>query len=300
MIIKNNLQVPDDEKEYPATQVRRCVYKETIDIDGSTTETSLAHIKFLNRIFHLDYIYCDKGFGFAQDELLRKMGRYPDDPQYIADDQKLMRANFIGSRETLKTNALVPKRDPDSPFLSDKELERTTKPFMVEGAVMAMEQLKVDIAADDERLEMQMRDYRVKTWSANGQAASYEAKNEGDHDLDAWILAMLGIELNYGLFFDPTAHIRLARLSYVPTFGAAPQEKIEAARVAAAQRGIGSRSDPQKTQQKIQVVYAMRNGAFVAPGAGGSSFAYGPGSRTQAFRSAGPSRTAAFSRRGGF
>src|SRR5208282_1297211 len=145
-------------------------------------------------------------------------------------------------------NRLVPKRDPNSPKIEDKEMERATKPFMVEGAQMAMEQLKVEISANDERLEMQMRDYRVKTWSANGQAASYEAKTEGDHDLDAWVLAMLGAELNYGLFFDPNAQDRLVEIGFVAGFGTGGglEAKIEAARANLKANGAPSRTTPKK------------------------------------------------------
>jgi hypothetical protein len=274
------------------TKVRRCVYKETIDSETSTTTISLTHIKLLNRVFHCDYIYCDKGFGFAQDELLRKMGVNPP-LEFRENDIKLLRAKFVGSKENLKTNALVPKRDPNSPYLADSELERQTKPFMVEGCQIAMEQLKVVFSSEDERLEAQMRDFRVKTYSANGQAQSYEAKTEGDHDLDAWILSMLGIELAWGLFFDAAAHHRLAQLATVSSFGTGLAGKIAAARARMMQTATPSRvSEPDK-EDEWNTVFAGRDSALVAPAkthagaasglrSGGGGFSRG--SRTAAFR----------------
>lgn len=272
----------------PLTKKRRCVYKDTIDQEGATTKTSLIRIRDLNRMFHLDHIYCDKGFGFAQDELLREMGKTPP-VEFAHEDVRLMRANFIGSRETLKTNRLVPKRNPNSPKIEDKELERNTKPFMVEGCQIALENSYVEFSADDERLEMQMRDYRVKTWSANGQAASYEAKTEGDHDLDAWVLAMLGIELNYGLFFDPNAQNHLVELCFASGFGVEGglEAKIEAARANLCAKGIPSRTGPKKTEDEWKVIFAQRGGAMVAPAGAGRTSAVGPGSRTAMFRNAG-------------
>lgn len=267
----------------PATGIRRCVYKETIDQEGAITDTSLRHIQLLNRIWNLDHIYCDKGYGFAQDEMLRKLGRYPE-KGFENHDQRLMRANFVGSKEQLKTNRLVPKRDPNSPYIDDKELERETKPFMVEGAQIAMEQLKVEISAEDERLEMQMRDYRVKNWSANGQASSYEAKTEGDHDLDAWILSMLGIELNYGLFFDPNAHNRLAQLAYVSSFGGGVEAKIDAARQRMNSQGVPSRVTKPMKADEWNIVLAQRNGAIVAPSKAGANTSFVVGQRTAVFR----------------
>lgn len=281
----------------PITKMRRCVYMETIDLEDSMTEISLEHIKLLNRVWHCDYIFCDKGFAFVQDEMLRKMGviplpqpGYPDTPHAI-DDRKLAKANFVGSKENLVTNRLVPKRDPNSAYIEDKELKRQTKPFMIEGCQIAMEQSHVEISNEDKRLEAQMRDYRVKTYSANGQAQSYEAKTEGDHDFDAWTLSMLGIELNFGLFFDAKAHQALASVSHLSSFGKGLDDKIAAVRARMVHTSIPNRVQQPNKQEDMEVLFANRDGAIISPGRGSSA----PGgnttvsSRTSMFRAA-PSR----------
>jgi hypothetical protein len=184
----------NDPKDKPG--LRRVVDLDTVD--KSTLET-LQRIRALNKKWHCEAIYIDRGYGQVQDELLRLIGKTnKDDP----DDVKLLDIQIIDFGATLKTNRLVPKRE-NSKYLDEEEneTERPTKPFTVEGAVMAFEEGLVEFSDDDPILEEQLRGYRVKTWSAHGYANTYDCK-VGDHDLIALMLALLGIELKYGMFRD--------------------------------------------------------------------------------------------------
>jgi len=148
-----------------------------------------------------------------------------------------------------------------------------------------------------------MRGYRVKTWSAHGMPASYETDAEtGDHDHDAWVLAMLGIEINYGLYQTVEAVRRLAQIFHVASWGsgpgmAAPADPImsdepttpeEANRSALRNRsGVPSRAI-RTPRSASRVVYSGRGMAYVARDASQQQAGRVP-SRTAFFQQAKPS-----------
>ena len=206
----------------PETKIRRCVAKKTVDSPGLTTQDSINAIIQLNKAWHCDEIYVDAGFGFAQDELIRMAGKMSKD----ADTQKLKDIHTIDFGAQLKFNRLVSKRDEQLkktrylPDPKDEELKRPTKPFMVEGAVMAFEHNLVQFSTLDVVLEEQLRSYRVKTYSAHGYANTYEADGGvGDHDLDAFMLALMAVEQKYGLLANADQYRKMAQFSYVPGWG---------------------------------------------------------------------------------
>jgi hypothetical protein len=111
----------------------------------------------------------------------------------------------------------VPNRGNDK-YMQKQELERPTKPFMVEGAQMIFEMGDFEFSDQDTLLEEQLRAYRVKTYSRHGWANTYESR-VGDHDLDAMVLALLGIELKYGLTKVPEKGLLRSSVEYVAAFG---------------------------------------------------------------------------------
>lgn len=205
----------------PATKMRRVVDKRTVDRPGYTTTDSIQAVIEMNQRWHCDIIFVDAGFGFAQDELIRLAGAAGKDP----DTQKLKEIQTIDFGAQLTFNKLVSNRDPNKqtrylPDPKDEELKRMTKPFMVEGCVMAFEQRLIQFSDDDGILEEQLRAYRVKTYSLHGYANTYESDGGvGDHDLDAFMLAMMAIEQKYGLFADREHYRKVASFGYVPGWG---------------------------------------------------------------------------------
>jgi hypothetical protein len=252
----------------PETKVRRCVDKATIDKEGFTTTDSISAIISMNKKWHCDDIYLDYGFGFAQDELVHLAGTNGKD----ADTKKLKDAKIIDFGAELTFNKLVPNRDPNKqnrylPDPKDEELRRRTKPFMVEGAVLAFEHGLVQFSDLDTVLEEQLRAYRVKTYSSHGYANTYETDdNTGDHDLDAFMLALMAIEQRYGLFATKESYRRLASFGFAPGWGipapmsasSNPQEnslidqKLQRA-------GIPSRQVPQDKNKEYRIAYMTRN-----------------------------------------
>lgn len=282
----------------PETHIRRIADSITID---KTVMASLDGIRQANRKWKPEEIYIDAGFGYVQDELLKLIGQNAEDD----DDKRLLDIKKIDFGANIQTNKLVPMRDKVM-YVKDEEneLERRTKPFLVEGLQMVVEGGLFEFSKYDTLLEEQMRAYRVKNYSQHGWANTYEAgkNNEiGDHDLDATMLACLGIELNYGLFYEHRRKIEFASgFVHIPGVGSpsaesAPEmpapEVAKLARMNAA--NIPSRQVSTKDQSQLESRVAWFNGrqAFVAPPQPGSgAFARGNwgnaglGSRTAIFR----------------
>lgn len=279
----------------PKTKMRRIVAADTVDGPEVSTQDSLDKIRDINRYWHCDGIYIDKGFGNVQDELLRLIGKKATHP----DDKKLMEIKVIDFGAELTTNKLVPNRG-DTKYLDKEEVKRRTKPFMVEGAVMVFEQGLIQFADNDDLLDAQLRAYRVKTWSQHGFANTYECGKEGDHDLDALMLALLGIELQYGLFFAPPIK-RVAQVAHVAELGGGPSDRYQEATRAAEIRErlkdasqIPSRQLPEKPDDNApQIILPGQRSFIVVPRGRATKVSRVP-SRTTVFRQqtpAGSSRT---------
>lgn len=251
----------------PESRVRRVVAKMIVDKPGYTTQDSIQAIIDLNKKWHCEEIYVDAGFGFAQDELIRMAGKVGKDH----DTQKLKDIHTVDFGAQLKFNRLVSNRDADKttrylPDPKDEELKRMTKPFMVEGAVMAFEHRLVQFSDTDTLLEEQLRSYRVKTYSSHGYANTYESDGDcGDHDLDAFMLAMMAVEQKYGLFASKESYRRMAQFSYVSGWGVPSpmasstdkpvsiiEQKLERA-------GVPSRQVPHDKNDEYRVAYLTRN-----------------------------------------
>lgn len=293
------------------TRMRRFVDRAVIDDPQSTTAMSIAEIKRLNKKWMCDHIYTDAGFGFAQDEMLRAEGQLAGklDPQTY----KLKNIKVIDFGGTLEFNKLVPNREIGERKKKDdedEEIKRRTKPFMVEGAVMVMEQGLLNISSDDDALfDVQARGYRVKTWSSHGIPQSYETDAEsGDHDLDAGMLALLGVEIHYGLFQTKEAVRRLAQIIYVggwgvgssgspsstvltpPSANPAP-EPVDSKTAQAKRSGVPQRSQ-QAPAQNSRVLHSGRGAAMIGGAGGNGRFASGNSGRV-------PSRTGTMTGRSG-
>jgi hypothetical protein len=184
-----------------------------------------------------------------------------------------------------------------------------TKPFMVEGAVLSFEQRLIEFSDTDTLLEEQLRAYRVKTYSSHGYANTYEVDGDcGDHDLDAFMLALMAVEQKYGLFATKEAFRRLATFGYVPGWGvpspfAASAEKTMSVMDKKLERaGIPSRqiNNDQNNEYRLIRLFGKnasgRPGGVIAPAfRGGMNRPDNVPSRTALFKKPGP-RSGGFGR----
>jgi hypothetical protein len=282
----------------PTTKMRKMVDAMSVEGPQTTTQDSLDRIKDTNRYWHCEGIYIDKGFGFVQAEMLQLIGKKSDN----ADDKHLMEVKVIDFGAEIKTNKLVPNRG-NSKYIDQDEEKRRTKPFMVEGAVMCIENGLFEFSDTDDLLDAQFRAYRVKTWSQHGFANTYDCGKEGDHDLDATMLALLGIELKYGITAQPRER-RLAQIAHVAQLGGGPTNPVEGAVRAAESRKraeeasqVPSRALPPKEDESLpKVVLPGQTSHIIIPGRAKDLRNGRVPSRTAAFRPPGdrtrvPSRT---------
>lgn len=281
----------------PETKIRRCVDKITIDTPGFTTTDSIQAIVDMNKKWHCEDIFVDAGFGFAQDELIRMAGVMGHD----RDTQKLKDIHTVDFGAQLKFNKLVSNRDPDKqtrylPDPKDEELKRPTKPFMVEGAVLAFEHRLVQFSDTDAVLDEQLRAYRVKTYSQHGYANTYETDGDcGDHDLDAFMLALMAVEQKYGLFATKESYRRMASFGYVPGWGvpsygtAITDKPISVTDQKRERAGVPSRQIDQSKNEEYRLAYIMKrhgsaSGIIVPVNRTGTNSPTGVPSRTSMFK----------------
>jgi hypothetical protein len=270
----------------PSTRIRRKVYSEKVDTESSTTQDSINAIIRLNKDWHCDEVFIDAGFGFAQDEFIRLAGQQADagkDP----DRARLRYVKSIDFGGSLELNKLVPnkthpqKRTPDD----EDTFEGRTKPFMVEGAVMAFEMGLVQLSNEDRALEEQLRAYRVTNYTVGGAPRTFDTDKEiGDHDLDAFMLALLAIELKYGLWHTPDTLKRVAQIAYTGGFGLGSSSGASENReVTQLKKGVSSRSLPTpKNEPNYRIAYLSKLGALIAPKSSSNNNSKVP-SRTSVF-----------------
>lgn len=241
----------------PDSKIRKVVDKMTVAGEKVTTWDTLDAIRDLNRKWNCEEIYLDYGYGAFQAGMLRDMGKTAKNPI----DQKLEKVHLIDFGASLKTNKIIPKRGHQK-FVKLEEEKRMTKPFMVEGAVMCLEQGLFNFAEDDDILDLQLRAYRVKTWSLHGYANTYDSGDVGDHDLDATMLALLGIELKYGLISETGR-------TYKPAIRRVPVVVQSDSAVRSRAETVNDRQptkSPYNNNTSPRMVRMFRNSMIVIPG----------------------------------
>jgi hypothetical protein len=202
----------------------------------------------------------DFGYGAFQAGLLRDMGN--DANILVEDDRKLKFIKTIDFGANLKTNKIISKRNRPK-FLKLEEEQKAMKPFMVEGAVMLLENGLFEFSDSDAILDNEFRAYKVKTWSLHGYANTYTAKG-GDHDLTATMLALMAIDLKYGLISESgQRHLPVMRNVPAVTEDGMP---VRARSDSVVSRQIGNPSSPfSKSTERDQIVAVSKHAAIVAP-----------------------------------
>lgn len=160
-----------------------------------TQAISVETIIEVNRKFNADHIICDEGFGSAQVSQLRLKGedQYgkvpPDHP-----DIKLVDVVAVQFAATL--NIIDP--------VTGDNIKKRTKQYLVEYTQKQLEDGNIalhDIIDND--IIMQMKNYHVAKTGLSGNVYKPKDKKIGDHDLDAFMLALYGFDREYGNFISP-------------------------------------------------------------------------------------------------
>lgn len=151
-------------------------------IEGQEYTQNAAVDKILQLYKEYDpvFIYVDQGYGDVQIELLQKTAAEWKDKALA---KKIVGCNF---------STTIDVKDPWTKKLVKKRL----KNFMVNLSVRTLEQYQLALPYSEDNkglLVGQMRDYRV---TKEGATPTYSSEN--DHYLDAFMLAILGFESNFG------------------------------------------------------------------------------------------------------
>lgn len=172
------------------------VEKQRISKIKMTQTLAVQTIVDLNRKYNCDHIICDEGFGIAQVSMLRLKGEEqygkvpPNHP-----DIKLVDTVAVSFGSTLEIT------DP----VNHQTIKKNTKQYIVENAQKVLEnnQLALDDLKDDEVI-LQMKNYHIARTGLRGNIYKPKDKKIGDHDLDAFMLALYGFDMFYGAFIKPT------------------------------------------------------------------------------------------------
>lgn len=163
--------------------------------EGWTQVAAIDKIVELNRLYVPDYIYVDEGFGEANVQQLKLIavnlfGKVPAGHP----DLRLRNVTPVNFSSTLEL------RD----VMTGEIRKKYFKNFIVETTKRALETgllaFKDPVAAP---IVEQMKNYVVKSRLTNGREV-YEAKSSeiGDHDLDAFMIALVGLQLNEDSILD--------------------------------------------------------------------------------------------------
>ena len=172
------------------TSLYHIIHKDRVAKLGWTQPLAINKIVECNFKYDVDHLYVDDGHGETQASLLRMYGQERLREVGIKHpDSRLMdtKAVMFGSNLIL--------RDP----VTNEEIKKQTKQYMVEHTANLLSRGNLILLAEaDNDIVMQLKNYTVKSISARG-LKTYEARDHqiGDHDLDAYMLALHAIHQEY-------------------------------------------------------------------------------------------------------
>ena len=178
------------------------IVKERVSKANWTQILAVEKIVDLNRMYEIDHIYVDEGFGITQASQLRlfsqsQYGKVP--PNH--PDLKLSRVVSVNF------SASITLRDP----ISGDEYRKQTKQYMIEHSVDLLTRgLIVLQEKEDADIIAQMKNYVIKTKTASGlKTYTYRDAQVADHDLDAFNIALHGFHTEYSEFVSTSPLVGL-------------------------------------------------------------------------------------------
>ena len=204
----------------PANHLYYVVDKHVVSKAGWTQTAAMQKIVELNRMWRPEFIYIDKGFGYAQEEILHGFGydamANKDIPKIWNNDARIAKIvksyDFGGSIEI---------RD----LFTKKPVKKPAKPFLVENAVRKFERNELRFPRSDQKLFDCLSGYVIKNISQSGTPV-YGTINEqaGDHLVDALNLSLIGFTLEGSALGKPKY---ITDIAFSGQFGESPNKTVE-------------------------------------------------------------------------
>lgn len=166
------------------------IEKDKISKLNYTQALSVEKVVELNRKYEADHVACDQGFGAGQIADLRMKGR----SQYgkVPVNHPDLRLTKL---EAVDFGSVVELRDP----VSREVLKKGVKQFIVENTVHYFEESRIALdEIEDYELILQLKNYAIVNRTQRGNVYKAKDKKIGDHDLDAFIIALYMFEKQYG------------------------------------------------------------------------------------------------------
>lgn len=171
------------------------VDKETISRGDRTQLAACEKIAYLNRMWHPQAIYVDRGYGTTQIEILHNYGhdciksygvQHPDSQLF----HRVKGYDFGGSIETHDLITKLP-------------IKKHAKPFLVENSVRRFETAAIKYPREDKNYTAQLLGYIIDRVTDTGRFVYKPSEEVGDHFLDAVNLALVGFTLEKTPFGKP-------------------------------------------------------------------------------------------------
>lgn len=225
---------------------------DTVSKEGWSQVEAVKRIVALNRKYVFDHIYVDEGFGVSQVQFIKQFaidqyGKLPlNHPDLKLADT--VAVNFSSSLETrdVATGAVI-KKD--------------TKPYMVENAARFLERGAYILdPIYDKDLINQMYGYIIKSRSPSGRPVyAAQDKRIGDHDLDAFMIAMYGFALEYSEFIN--IHLSETLMQFVPKSNTVTDFSSLEGEIASEIRNLYARVGVERTRGLLNTRSTMYNRA---------------------------------------
>lgn len=181
------------------TGLYHVVAKDRVGMKGWTQVIAVQRIVQMVEDYDVDHIYVDEGHGEMQDSQLRLTGQ----KAMLEEGPKSKTARLMDTVAVSFGSNLI-LTDP----VTYQQKTKKTKQYMVEHLSNLLNRgLLVFKKTADEELLLQLKNYTVESISVNG-AKKYKAASTkvGDHDLDAYMLAIHAIHQEYSELAGNLSH----------------------------------------------------------------------------------------------
>lgn len=155
----------------------------------------------LNYKWKPSYIYADEGYGHTIIEDLKLMS-YEMKGKPKKDQRDVQTALLVDRLVAFNFSSKVELTSP----IDGTKFNKTSKDYLVENAVRIFEDGRVWFPEEDEVLRKQLLNYVVLKRNPTTNKPIYGPENDrlGDHRLDAFMLALVGLNLEYSVYRDPS------------------------------------------------------------------------------------------------
>ena len=188
------------------------VHHDIVSVVHWTQTMAVQKIMEVNRKWNLHAVYVDAGFGSTAIENIRLYALSSNDPV----DRRLI--------DSLKPIDLGSSIEINDPFTNQK-IPKPMKPFMVNNAVRFFEKEEILIPTQCAKLKEQLENYQIRNITEKGHVSYGPPKGLemaiGDHDLDAFMFALLGFTMEFSKLAKPNVavigqliqHVNITRLT---------------------------------------------------------------------------------------